>query len=396
MTLTVLFTNFGPYHLARLRALGHRLAERGNRLVALELARTERRYPWTTDREAAPNEPFDWITLFEDEAVESLSGRDCARQTRRALERIAPDAIAVAGYARPECMAAAQWTGKHNARAILMSETQRIDHSRTWWKEAIKARRVRRFDAGLVGGPRHRDYLIDLGMDHERIALGYNAVDNNFFHEGIQQSRDKHAKPIASRYFLAINRLVPEKNLRALVSAFASYRYSGGRRDLVLCGDGPERPALEAEITKRDLVGSVHLPGFLQIEALLPWLAYADAFVHPSLMEPWGLVVNEAAASGLPLLVSERAGCVETLVPDSPSTTGRRFDPHDVDAITDVLGWFEGLSDLEHATMGRRASEVVNEWGPDRFALGMEQALRIAHESPDRSIRPRKRTQQVA
>ena len=62
-----------------------------------------------------------------------------------------------------------------------MSESQEIDHPRTWWKEAVKRRRVTRFSSGLVGGPRHRDYLVKLGMDRSKIALGYNVVDNAAF-----------------------------------------------------------------------------------------------------------------------------------------------------------------------------------------------------------------------
>ena len=62
-----------------------------------------------------------------------------------------------------------------------MSESQEIDRPHVWWKELIKRRRLRWFDAALVGGPTHRDYLVQLGMPPARIALGYNAVDNDYF-----------------------------------------------------------------------------------------------------------------------------------------------------------------------------------------------------------------------
>ena len=64
-TVSVCFTNFGPYHLARLRALASRLASRGDRLIAYEVAGTERTYPW---RRSRCDEPFEWITLFPDRA----------------------------------------------------------------------------------------------------------------------------------------------------------------------------------------------------------------------------------------------------------------------------------------------------------------------------------------
>jgi glycosyltransferase involved in cell wall biosynthesis len=95
-------------------------------------------------------------------------------------------------------------------------------------------------------------------------------------------------------------------------------------------------------------------------------------------MEPWGLVVNEAASCGLPLLVSDRAGCVETLVPEPSGTTGRRFDPSDEDEMTSALAWIAGLPEQERRAMGSRASQVVSQWGPERFAEGTIEALQLA------------------
>ena len=97
------------------------------------------------------------------------------------LDRDRPDALAIVGYARPESMAALRWARRHGRPTILMSESQAADRRRVWWKEAVKARRVRRFSSALVGGPKHRDYLASLGMPREQIVLGYNAVDNPWF-----------------------------------------------------------------------------------------------------------------------------------------------------------------------------------------------------------------------
>ena len=111
-----------------------------------------------------------------------------------------------------------------------------------------------------------------------------------------------------------------------------------------------------------------------------PWLAFASAFVHPSLLEPWGLVVNEAAACGLPLLVSDRAGCVETMVPDPPGTTGRRFDPRDELELTAALAWISGLTESERRRMHgtERGQESSGNGVPSGFAEGTVEALALA------------------
>src|SRR5262245_38126252 len=124
-TLAISFTNFGPYHLARLRALATALAARGVRLIAYETAGTERLYPWQTSRGV---EPFTWVTLFPDQALESLPRAACIRAIRRALDRDRPDAVATAGYFRPEAVAALDWARRADRPAILMSESQAIDH----------------------------------------------------------------------------------------------------------------------------------------------------------------------------------------------------------------------------------------------------------------------------
>ena len=178
MKIAIGFTNFGPYHLARLRALGRSLAARGGELIAYETAGKEERYPW--DR-SANDEPFRWVALYPERSLESLSRRDCAVAMRRALKRDKPAASAIVGYVRPESMAMLDWANRRRSPAILLSESTSIDHPRVWWKEAVKASRVRRFSSALVGGERHRDYLVGLGMPGFNIALGYNAVDNDAF-----------------------------------------------------------------------------------------------------------------------------------------------------------------------------------------------------------------------
>ncbi len=384
LKLAIAFTNFGPYHLARLRALGARLLRDGGSLVAHEMAGSERLYPWSVARR---HESFSGATLFPDRAIEDVPAAQCRAAITEALDRDDPDAVAICGYSRPESMAALRWAERRRRPAILMSESQEIDHPRLWWKETLKARRVRRFSAALVGGPSHREYLASLGIPAKKVALGYNAVDNDAYLEMVEAHRRSPAGRSGlpnRRYFLAVSRLVPEKNLVGLVRAFASYRREVGEEtawDLAVCGGGPGEADLAAAVRESGVDEAVHRPGFLQESELSRWYAYASGFVHPSLLEPWGLVVNEAAASGLPLLVSRRAGCARTLVPDPPGTSGTTFDPTDESAIARALTWLATMPETRRAAMGRRAAEIASSWGPDRFAEGMMEALDLARSA---------------
>jgi glycosyltransferase involved in cell wall biosynthesis len=275
-----------------------------------------------------------------------------------------------------------------------MSESQAIDRPHTWWKELIKRRRVNLFDAALVGGPSHRRYLVELGMPADRIALGYNAVDNEFFATATREARLSlhfgHRIAIPNRpYFLCVCRFAPEKNLIRLIEAFSRYRRETLAQqpwDLVLIGDGPQSQEIESAIATSACPEAIHRPGFLQADRLPAWYAHASAFVLASVSEPWGLVVNEAASTGLPLLVSSRAGCSETLVPDTGSPSGAKFNPLEPDDIVAKLCWMAGLSDDDRRVMGDRAQQIVREWGPERFAQGTLEALDLARSRPTRAL----------
>jgi glycosyltransferase involved in cell wall biosynthesis len=269
-----------------------------------------------------------------------------------------------------------------------MSESQAVDRPRTWWKELIKRRQLRLFDTALVGGPHHRDYLMELGMPAERIVLGYNAVDNGYYQN---QADFWHRHPEGRQglpgapFFLTVCRFAPEKNLVRLVEAFARYRDRSDPDhswELVLCGDGPQAARIDAAIKRSGHADAIHRPGFLQVDVLCRWYAHAGAFVLPSLSEPWGLVVNEAASTGLPLLVSNRAGCAPTLVPPLEATSGAQFDPLDIEEMCQKLRWLTLLTEEERRSMGRRAAEMVSSWGPARFAQGAIEALDLATRSP--------------
>jgi glycosyltransferase involved in cell wall biosynthesis len=255
---------------------------------------------------------------------------------------------------------------------------------------------MRMFGAALVGGRRHAAYLESLGMPRERIAFGYNAVDHDYWMR--ESERARRAGRIdsvpASPYFVAVNRFVGEKQMTELVDAYAEYRRRArgdGVWALALLGDGPKRGEIERRVMAHGLGGVVHLPGFRQGAELANWYAHAGAFVHPSRMEPWGLVGNEAAASGIPLLISNRAGCVETLVPEPAGWTGRRFDPFDLGELVDAMEWVSGLPADERVAMGQRARAIGGAWGPERFADGMMEAISMARGNERRRDRASER-----
>lgn len=372
MKLALLFDHFGPYHLARQRGA----AGAGLEVTGVEFYSRSRDYAWA---------PTDAGGL----AVETVcrSTEVTKAQFREALwavlDRLKPDGVAIPGWSAGEALAAWQWCTQRKVPGVLMSESCAHDEKRVGWKEWVKSQVVGCCSAALAGGSLHQTYLELLGLDRSRIFLGYDVVDNAYFEQGAIAAGAEHSQ--AGGVFLASARFIAKKNLDRLISAYASYRegfLKTGREPwkLLLLGDGELRPDLEAQVKALALTNSVSMPGFLQYETLPAQYAKASAFIHASTTEQWGLVVNEAMASGLPVIVSNRCGSAADLVQNG--VNGFAFDPYDVEALTAAMTQLSSLPAAELEAMSQASRKLVGEWGPERFGQGMKQAVERAVKSP--------------
>ncbi|MGB3794981.1 MAG: glycosyltransferase, partial [Alteraurantiacibacter sp.] len=186
-------------------------------------------------------------------------------------------------------------------------------------------------------------------------------------------------------YILASGRFIHKKNYPCLVSAFAqSLETHDYGHSLVILGDGPERAGIERAIQEHGLAGRVLCPGFREYHVLPICYALADGFVHVSLAEQWGLVINEAAAAGLPLVVSRPCGAASTLVNEGEN--GWLVDADDRSAIAAALGAMMQLTPEDRHEMGQASARIVGDWGPDRFARGLRDAALVASRAPHEKL----------
>jgi glycosyltransferase involved in cell wall biosynthesis len=375
--VAIYFQMFSPYIVARLNAA----AERMN-LIAIEGSRRSTHYAWEP-REG--EDRFVRTTLFRDAAVEDLPAGTIAQAVRAALDAADPDVVVANGWSRVEALTMLDWARRHGRRAIVMSESTRIDAPRTLLREAPKRMIVRQFDAALVGGTPQRDYIEELGMPAARVFTGYDVVDNDFWEAEAARvradaGRFRHGLGLPEQYFLASSRFLEKKNLARLIEAFARYRDAAADTawKLVLVGDGTLRPALEQQVAALELHDTVQFAGFRQVEELPAFYALAGGFVHVSTVEQWGLVVNEAMASGLPVIVSRNCGCAADLVwPDN----GWSIDPLDVPDIARALA---ALADpaCDRPAMGAASLRHVAAFHPSAFGNGLQSAVALALARP--------------
>jgi len=376
----VIFHRLGPYHWARLNAAGALIPTLG-----LELFGETSEYDW--DKIGSPG-TFRRITLFPESDGRRLRTKDLVHRIHKILDEHQPAAVAIPGWSGQGALAALSWCLKTARPAIVMSESQAADETRGWPKETIKKRVVAMCSAGLVGGAAHADYLAALGMSRDRIFTGYDVVDNDYFARRSNAARQDAAGlrarlNLPEKYFLASSRFIAKKNLPRLLEAYRGYRQPAGPAawKLVLLGDGLLKPELLARIQQLDLVGDVLLPSFKQYDELPAYYGLAGAFVHASTTEPWGLVVNEAMACGLPVLVSERCGCAPDLA--AHGKNGFTFNPLDAPALTQLLRRVAG-NECDRAAMGEASREIIARWPPKMFAVNLKNAAETALEAPRR------------
>lgn len=214
-----------------------------------------------------------------------------------------------------------------------------------------------------------RDYLLGLGVPINKVHIVRRGVDGTLFSpEKCNPAIRSEVAPYGEVLLLCVSRLSLEKGFDFLAAAYdAAVRLAKARPHcprfrLVITG-GNANPAIERTIqgyfAARGL--DVHFTGTLTGEALAAMYATADLFVFPSQTETFGQVIQEAMASGLPV-VAQRQGGPADLV--RPGATGALVEPDDVDGFARQIVRLVEQPDLR-ARMGHTARAIAEKRGWD-------------------------------
>jgi glycosyltransferase involved in cell wall biosynthesis len=253
---------------------------------------------------------------------------------------------------------------------------------RAGWRRKVKGAVVPRIVEGasgaLVTGTLARRSMIARGAPPERVRIFANTIDVEAFGERatrLARRRDELRETLGAGQddvvVLSVARLVPEKGLDVLIHAVAEA--GDPRLLLVVAGGGPERERLADLATVRG--ARLTLAGDLEWERIVEAYVAADVFALLSEREPWAVVVNEAAACGLPLVLSDRVGAAHDLLRDGEN--GFLVEAGDVEAAAAA---FRRLADdpALRITYGARSRELAQDWGYGPSVAGFVAAVREA------------------
>lgn len=302
----------------------------------------------------------------------------------RLLSRERFDCLVIGGWSVFAAQAAIVWSRIHGVPYVVTSESH-LDERRAAWKRALKRLvlpLVLRPAAGaLATGALSREHLEAYGVPRERIRIFANTVDVDELGRSVDAARDRRdairaelGVELGAVAVLYVGRLVPQKGLPDLLEAVArAAAASSAPLRLVLVGDGPDRPELEALATQ--LAVQATFAGFREGGMLVDAYAAADVFVLPSIREPWGVVVNEAAAAGLPLVLTAAVGAAPDLLRSGEN--GVLVAAGDPDAIAAALVRLADDPEARQAA-GARSRELARPWGYDDSVGAFLAAVREA------------------
>lgn len=343
-----LYTELAPYVLACLKAL----AEQHD--VEVHLVR------WPVNREA----PFELdfharFKVYERGAVDDES-------LVRLVQALKPDVAFASGWVDKGYLAACRELRKLGRPTVMCSDTAwRGDVRQVAAAIAARFWIKGTFSHAWVTGEAQATYAGKLGFAEADVRTGFYSADADRFAPLAAQ----FAALKSTRYphrLLCVARYIPTKGHQYLCDAFAELCMAGeaGDWELWIAGTGELHDEVRNSPSGRH-ERIKHL-GFVQPEGMPEVLVQCGVFVLPSTYEPWGVVVQEHACAGFPMLLSDAVGAAERFLVEGEN--GHLFNAGDKASLKNALRAMIGRTDQELRTMGERSGELGIRWNPTEWA----------------------------
>lgn len=353
LKVTFLNDNMGPYHFYRL-SCANKLLEAN----AIQFSAKDHTNLWDNSQFKKHNV----ITLFQDKPITEIPSKEIKQKIFLTLEELNPDVVFISGWDAMASLYSLQWCVENNKPTVIISESQKHDFKRNSFKEMYKKFILKYIDSAFVGGIKQKEYLRDLGVNENNIFEGCDIVDNDHFKKISSKKPNFH---LPDNYFFTSCRFVEKKNLFFLLDAFKIFNSKNDLFHLIIAGDGPLRSKLEQHAKSLNIEEKVIFIGYIEYDDIPFFYQNAKCFILPSLVEQWGLVINESLAAGTPVLVSERAGSAPNLVVNKDS--GFTFNPLEKEDLVNKMLEISNLvlGDIDYKKICQSA---ISKWSNEKYA----------------------------
>jgi len=281
------------------------------------------------------------------------------------LRQYNPDVVITDGYDSLAYWQAFLYCKIFKKKYILWNETSLLStDSVVGVRRLLKNIIINGANSYIAMGKKAKEYLEFFGANPKNIFTGLNTVDVEYFREEtLKLKKDKNLLAKRKKYpkilFLYVGQLIKRKGANQILKALNILR--DHEIGLLIVGSGPEEKNLK-KFCKENTIKNVFFEGYCQQSELPKYYALADVFILSSFLEVWGLVVNEALASGLYVLCSKYAGVAYDLIKEG--WNGEIFDSDNINEIVELIKQTKGQIDSI-----RNRREVISQHACREFGI---------------------------
>jgi glycosyltransferase involved in cell wall biosynthesis len=320
-----------------------------------------------------------WDCLFPDQSAGDLSKSEIKNRIFSRLDEVNPDVVIGGSIVFYAGALGLRWAKRNGRKFIMFDDAKATDVKRNVLVQTIKNLITRQIDAlWLPSNDYASGYSPLFNKKNVHFFYGYNCVDNDQFKVNEEASFDKNT-------IICIARLVPIKNIENLLKAWNAVEAANETYKLIIIGDGSLITGLK-QLAQANSLKRVQFLGAMSNEKVVRHLHDADALILPSWAESWGLVVNEAMAAGLPVLLSNKVNAAGTLLQEG--VNGYSFSPGNISEMQQKLVDFVKLSRPAKKQMSANSLNIIKQMDFENMGNQLATALKLVGGQSKKSYSP--------
>lgn len=260
--------------------------------------------------------------------------------------------VFLTGWANYKIIKYANYFSKQEIPLVLLSDQSKMSNLRQKIGKILLKSYLEKFEKIIVPGKSGFDLMVYYGVPQQNISMGLYTADDSIFNEAktLRDSKGEYPKS-----FLFDGQFIERKGVPFLINEYKEYiKVSRAPWKLTMVGKGELENIISPEIENL---------GFVRQSELKEIYANAGCFILPSYEDHWGVVVHQAACSGLPMLISPYCGSYHEFLLNN--LNGYLIDPNKKSSLTDAMLMIESLEVNKLKEMGELSFQLSKSFSVD-------------------------------